>query len=182
MTTRSDKRAQTLERICGHLLQAGLSATSLRQLAAAAQVSDRMLLYYFTDKEDVMASALARLIAEMSQRLEAALPANEQHLPGVLFAKAAAVTRSADIRPYMQLWFEISAAASRGQAPYAQLATATLEGFHSWVLARLVPQPGMTSAAHAALLLAAIDGLALLDAGSDTLGDLAASATLFSRA
>lgn len=172
MSTRLANRAQALDRICDHLLASGLASTSLRQLASAAGVSDRMLLYYFKDKDEILSSALERLVMEMTSKLEVAVPASAQQGPEALFRQAAKVTRSPELRPYMLLWIEVSAAAARGQEPYSSLARFTLDGFHGWVLARLAPQ-SRKDAAAAALLLAAIDGLALLDAGSDTLGDLA---------
>jgi AcrR family transcriptional regulator len=45
MSTRDEQRDKVVERLAGHLLEHGLARTSLRQLAAAAGVSDRMLLY-----------------------------------------------------------------------------------------------------------------------------------------
>ena len=46
MTTREEQRQLVIERLSRHLLDVGLAQASLRQLAAAAGVSDRMLLYY----------------------------------------------------------------------------------------------------------------------------------------
>ncbi|MCA3750444.1 MAG: TetR family transcriptional regulator, partial [Phenylobacterium sp.] len=57
MTVRAAQRQVVTERLAGHLLASGLSRTSVRQLAAAAQVSDRMLLYYFRDKAEALGEA-----------------------------------------------------------------------------------------------------------------------------
>ncbi|MFN9375915.1 MAG: hypothetical protein ACK564_02585 [Novosphingobium sp.] len=44
MSIRDAQREAVIERLAGHLLAHGLARTSLRQLAQAAGVSDRMLL------------------------------------------------------------------------------------------------------------------------------------------
>ncbi|MFY8208820.1 MAG: TetR/AcrR family transcriptional regulator, partial [Caulobacter sp.] len=49
MNVRDEQRARVIAVLADHLLATGLSQASLRQLAAAAGVSDRMLLYYFAD-------------------------------------------------------------------------------------------------------------------------------------
>ncbi len=52
------RRAALLDMIADHLLAAGLGKSSLRLLAAACRTSDRMLLYYFADKDSLMVAAL----------------------------------------------------------------------------------------------------------------------------
>ena len=42
------------EKMADHILSNGLQSSSLRQISAAAETSDRMLLYYFTNKEDML--------------------------------------------------------------------------------------------------------------------------------
>ena len=54
-----DCRAQALELLADHVLLQGLSASSLRTLAKAAKMSDRMLLDYFKDKAEIIAATLA---------------------------------------------------------------------------------------------------------------------------
>ena len=52
MNIRDTQRAAVTERLSSHILAHGLARSSLRELAAAAGVSDRMLLYYFDDKSE----------------------------------------------------------------------------------------------------------------------------------
>lgn len=51
------KRQLILNQIADHLLAAGLKDASLRHLAAAIGASDRMLLHYFVDKDELMTAA-----------------------------------------------------------------------------------------------------------------------------
>ena len=76
MTGGSDSAADTrrdaiVDRVADYLLAHGLDAATLRPLARAADTSDRMLLYYFPDKQALLAAAADRL----SQRLIALLAA-----------------------------------------------------------------------------------------------------------
>ena len=60
-----------------HLLAAGLTGVNLRALAAAAGTSDRMLLYYFTDKDELLAATLACIAARLTAKLDAAVTAGD---------------------------------------------------------------------------------------------------------
>mgnify|MGYP003390332937 CR=1 FL=1 len=67
----SDKRRDALiDTLADHVLAEGLSASSLRPLAKAAGTSDRMLLYYFKDKAEVIAAVLERIAARLVAMLD----------------------------------------------------------------------------------------------------------------
>ena len=51
MVEASDKRAALIDKLADHVLADGLLHASLRPLAKAVGTSDRMLLYYFKDKD-----------------------------------------------------------------------------------------------------------------------------------
>ena len=55
-----DRRGELLDRMAAHLLAHGLEGANLRPLARAAGTSDRMLLYYFADKEELFAQMQAQ--------------------------------------------------------------------------------------------------------------------------
>ena len=59
------RRAAIVERLADHVLVHGLVAASLRPLAKAAGTSDRMLLYYFSDKTEIIAATLQRIAERM---------------------------------------------------------------------------------------------------------------------
>ncbi|HWA63137.1 MAG TPA: TetR/AcrR family transcriptional regulator [Caulobacteraceae bacterium] len=177
MISRDEQRARVVDQLAAHLLRTGLADASLRQLAGAAGVSDRMLLYYFSDKAEVLAAALERVAAQLAGRLEAAVPAGTVLPASKLIAVAAVLTTEDEMRPYMRLWIEVVAAAARGEAPFVEIARQIAAGFMQWIEARLVPgQPDDPEArqAAAAAILAAIDGLALLEVCAG--GDLTKSA------
>ncbi len=111
MTVRAAQRQVVTERLAGHLLATGLARTSVRHLAAAAGVSDRMLLYYFGDKAEALGEAMGHVAAQLGGRLEAALPAGQRRPPERLLAEAARIVTAPDVRPFMALWMEVIAAA-----------------------------------------------------------------------
>lgn len=163
MSIRDTQREAVIERLARHLLEHGLARTSLRQLAAAAGVSDRMLLYYFADKAEVLAAAMARVAGELSLRLAEAIPDGAPLKPAVLVRRAAAFTTGPEMRRFMRLWVEVVAAAARGEAPFPAIVTQVMAGFRHWVDARLDLPEGADREGTAAAIIAVIDGLALVD-------------------
>ena len=173
MSVRATRREAAIERMADHLLEHGLPGGSLRPLAAAAGTSDRMLLYYFRDKDEVLAATLERVAARLTAMLDAALPPGTRLPYAALLAAVWAAVGSPALRPYMRLWLELAAVAARGVLPGGEIATAIMQGFADWVSDHLEPAPG----ASPALLLATIEGMLFLDAvGRRDLADAAAAA------
>ncbi|MEO0881622.1 MAG: TetR family transcriptional regulator [Pseudomonadota bacterium] len=174
MAKKDVQRGKALEKIQAHLLETGLAETGVRQLAAAANISDRMLLYYFEDKTDVLAAALSSISAKVVMTLSMAVPSDAKMSPAELITTAAALTRGDAMGPEMRLFVECVAAAARGEAPYEAIAKQIMEGFLIWVDAHLDIEDEGERRATAAMLLALIDGIALLEICTDEArGDLA---------
>ncbi len=163
MSIRDTQREMVVERLAGHLLETGLACTSLRQLAAAAGVSDRMLLYYFADQAEVLSVVMARVAGELAQRLAEAVPEGRPLKPAELVRRAAQFTTGPEMRRFMRLWVEVVAAAAKGEAPFAAIAAEVMAGFRMWVDSRLDLPEGTDREATAAAIIAVIDGLALVD-------------------
>lgn len=163
MPPRHQQRERVLTRLADHLLATGLSQASLRELARAGGVSDRMLLYYFADKAEVLAEACAQVAARIANQLEATFPPGTRLPAREMMREAARMTTGGDMRPFMRLWVEIVAAAARGEAPFVGIAAALLDGFLGWAQAHLEVGPDEDVEAEAALVIATIDGLALID-------------------
>lgn len=163
MSKRDAQRQRALQRISEHLLANGLGQSSLRQLADAAAVSDRMLLYYFTDKEDVVAAALTHIVSALNAGLDQAIPAEPPLPPAILLQRATTIIAGSQMRPLMRLWVEIIGGAARGEAPYDRFAREISADFLQWLESRLAMPPGPPRAATAAFIFAAVDGLALVD-------------------
>lgn len=168
MISRDEQRAKAVERVAEHLLRTGLAETSLRQLAAAAGVSDRMLLYYFRDKTEVLAAAMEHNAGALAHRLTEAFPPGAALPVSGLIAAASAFTTGEAMRPYMRLWIEVIGAAARGEAPFVDIARNIVAGFLQWIEAQLPAADFADDRARrtaAAGILAFIDGLAFLEVG-----------------
>jgi AcrR family transcriptional regulator len=168
-----DRRAELLERLADHILAHGLSASSLRPLAKAAGTSDRMLLYYFPDKDALIAAVLeviaARLVGLLdARRATGRLPFDElkRQLLGIVFAD--------DLWPYMRLWLEMASLAALGDPVFRAVGEQLGRGFLAWGAAQLDSADEATREGEAAQLLVAIEGNLLLR--SVGLADVAARA------
>ena len=74
-------------------------------------------------------------------------------------------------------WAIVSAAAARGQAPFAAVSGQIADGFVAWVDARLEAPAGADRSALAALVLGTLDGLVMLSGvGRDPLAQRAVEA------
>jgi len=175
MTVRDDRREAAIERMADYVLSVGLAAATLRPLAAAAGTSDRMLLYYFADKDELLAATLARIAARMTAELDAAIPAESRSPFPELLARVWAAMASESLQPFMPLWLELASGAARGLQPHLDISGQIADGFLVWVTSRLRPEDDGGSSSLAPLFMASIEGLYLLKAiGRDAIVDAAA--------
>jgi AcrR family transcriptional regulator len=161
VTASEDRRAVLLERLADFILAEGLSAASLRPLAKAARTSDRMLLYYFEDKAEVMAATLevvfARLVAMLEHETSKMLLPLDQlrvALGTIIFAD--------NLWPYMQLWLEIAGQSARGDPLYRAIGERIARGFYHWGAAQLESANAEQHEVDAARLLVSIEGMVIL--------------------
>lgn len=162
MAVKETQRVEATEAIADHLLKEGLARTGVRRLAAAAGISDRMLLYYFKNKDEVMLAALSALAGRLTGQLDAAIPVGAGLLPGDMFDQAAALIDQPDVRPFLNLWIEATAFAVRRISPYPMIAGALAQGFLTWMEQRLADRSGSTPADDASMLMGMIDGLEIV--------------------
>jgi len=172
MTRDPARRAALIERLTDHVLAQGLSSSSLRPLAAAAGTSDRMLLYYFRDKTELIGAVLENVAARMVVALTARIA--PEPLPfDTLCAHLSAVLLADEFWPYMQLWLEIASLAARGDPVMLMVGEQIGRGFLAWGAVQLAGPPD-TRDADSARLLVTIEGLVLLKSiGMADVGQLA---------
>lgn len=174
MKIRDDRREAAIERMADYVLSEGLGAATLRPLAAAAGTSDRMLLYYFADKDELLAATLDRIAARMIAQLDGAIPAKPRRPFPVLLEQVWAALASERLRPFMQLWLDLASGAARGVQPHRDIAGEIAGGFLAWVTIRLQPESDGEPPLLAPLFIASIEGMYLLKAiGRDAIADSA---------
>lgn len=155
------RRAEIIQRLTDYVLAEGLSAASLRPLAKAAGISDRMLLYYFTDKAEIITAVLeqisARLVALISERTASEplpLDALRRQLAGVLFEDA--------LWPYMRIWLQVAARAAMGDVYYRGVGEQIGRGFLEWAKAQLQSESDAQLDIDAARLMVSMEGMLFL--------------------
>lgn len=175
MTARDRRRADLVAAMADHLLAEGLAGARLRPMAHAAGTSDRMLLYYFSDRDEVLGATLDHLAARLAGLLDAALPDPAPRPFARLLAEAWGVMAAAEGRPYMRLWLELVAQAAGGAEPFRTIARRIFATFLAWVEARLAITDPQDRREAAILLLTAVEGMLVADAaGARECADAAA--------
>jgi AcrR family transcriptional regulator len=164
MNVRSDRRQAAIDRMADHILLEGLGAATLRPLAAAAGTSDRMLLYYFADKDELLTATLGRIAARMTAELDDAIPVGPLRSFPVMLEEVWKALSSESLKPFMHVWLDLAAGAARGLQPHLDLAGEIAGGFLAWVTSRLQGRSETERAASAALFLTSIEGMYLLEA------------------
>lgn len=174
MNTRDDRREAAIERMANHVLAEGLAAATLRSLAAAVGTSDRMLLYYFADKEELLTATLDRIATRMIAQLDGAIPVEPRKPFPVLLEQVWTAMASERLLPFMPLWLDLASGAARGLQPHRDVAGDIADGFLAWVTVRLQPESDGEPSLLAPMFLASIEGMYLLKAiGRGALAGLA---------
>ena len=146
----------------------GLSRLSFGRLARRLGISDRVIVYYFPSKDELIGEVLARLGHRLQATLAPTLTAPvDDHRQ--LVAKVWPLVAHVDADPVFGLFFEAAGLAAAGVQPYADLAPQLMQGWIDWAAGGLCGTPAHRRA-EAAAAIAALDGLLLLRqlAGADT--------------
>lgn len=161
VTKPDTRRAEIVERLTEYVLAEGLSASSLRPLAKAAGTSDRMLLYYFKDKSEIITAVLqqisARLIVLLGERAAPEpLPIDE------LRRQFAEILLVDELWPYMRIWLEVGSRSAMGDPFYRSVGEQIGRGFFEWGKVQLTSSSEEQRDIDAAKLLVSIEGMLFL--------------------
>ena len=178
MARRKIDKDKLLKDMGDHVLAHGLNTASLRPLAEAAATSDRMLIYHFGSKEELVAALLQHLAQDLATKMEAVLPPVGFDSEAALIEALVNILRSDAGKPYMRVWLDIISASSNGSKLHRETGRAMLDGYFAWLKARL---PNDTADAELAVrkIMLLIEGTLVLDAaGQSDAADLARQALL----
>lgn len=160
------KRLAIARTLADHLVSQGLKGASLRAMAKAAGTSDRMLLHYFANKDELMVAVL-NVVADRLGGFFADAQAEPKPL-GELVAYLSGVVMNPQVRPYMRLWLELAASASSGEGVYRDVAKAIFDRYTAWVASQLKVSREEDRKHQAAVAIAMAEGFVLLDAAGAT--------------
>src|SRR5689334_16239964 len=140
------------------MAQTGIGARSLRDIAAAAGTSHRMLLHHFGTRDDLLVAVVEEVERRQMTRL-GALPDDPVEGARAMWSSL----RAAELRPLERLFFECYARAAQGEQPFARLLPGAVD---SWLAAVAERAPSGVDAPLVRLGLAVTRGLLLDLAGT----------------
>ncbi len=161
MSKASLSRETLLPMLAAHVLNNGLGGASLRPLAKAAGTSDRMLIYHFGNKEQLVADLLEHIAGIYSAALDAAMGAERSTTRKECFDRILEQGSHPMMQPFMVLWWEIVAGSARGIPGYREAADAMMTRQLAWLETQMpedVPDP----AGGARYLMTLLEGTLML--------------------
>jgi AcrR family transcriptional regulator len=160
MSKSDDRRTAILDRLADHILEHGLIAASLRPLAKAAGTSDRMLLYYFADKVELIGAALETITVRTAGLLTARTAPHP--LPfDILRQQIVLILDDPKLWPYLRVFLEVASRAANNDAMYREIGERIGRGFYAWGMSQLESEQPEIDAAR---LLMTTEGMIFLKA------------------
>lgn len=114
------RRHAIVERAADHLLERGVVAVSLRELATAVDVSPRMLVHHFGSREQLLSCALHEARTRQRQAFEVRLAAQDGRRYADVLADAWRWFASDEAQPYLRLFGQLYALAGAPGSPHAE--------------------------------------------------------------
>jgi AcrR family transcriptional regulator len=166
------KRQMIIEKAADHLLLHGLKGATLRKLAVTAGMSDRMLMHYFTNKEELLQAALTVLTSRLVNLLESS---RTQPMPFEKFLPyLVQMMKHPRVRPFLRLSLELAALTAEGESSYVVVAQKICNDFYLWMASAMLMECEQDRLELAALAFATTEGFMVLDAlGSGSIVDSA---------
>ncbi|MGL5809819.1 MAG: TetR/AcrR family transcriptional regulator [Nocardioides sp.] len=109
------RREELLDQAADYVLESGLIGLSLRPLAAAVGTSDRMLLYHFGSRDDLVTDIIATISDRSVELLRSLEPATSVH-DGVL--RLWDSFRREPMSSCQQIYLQAAASGLLGEEPY----------------------------------------------------------------
>jgi len=150
-----------LPSLAAHVLAQGLAGASLRPLAKAAGTSDRMLIYHFGNKDDLIEQVLDYIADVYSSALDAAMGEEKAATRQEVIARVLDNMGNPAMKPFLALWWEIVAGASRGMKSHEEAAQRMMQRLLEW-LEQQMPEGDPDPKGGARYLLTLTEGAQML--------------------
>lgn len=165
-------RETLLPRLAAFVLAQGIGAASLRPLARAAGTSDRMLIYHFGSKEQLLVDVLALLAQDYSRMLDGVFDQAPPASRRAMLERIYQLSDSPAAAPYVALWWDMVAGAAREFPGFREAAQTVVALLLGWLEAHM-PADDPDPVAGARHLLTVVEGAQVLRAVGR--GDIAAA-------
>lgn len=155
------------EAVAEVVLREGLAKLTFQRVAEELGTSDRMVVYYFPTKEDLVMAAVTSLSARMQLLLGQAF-GNEPQAPDVLLRMAWPVFKKKNADRIFQVFLELVGYSAAKIEPYRSIVRAILEEWVKWLSERVDAKSSQERRRQALGIVARVDGLLLLRHGMGT--------------
>ena len=153
-------KADILQGALDAVFDDGLSQLTFGRLAKRLGISDRIIVYYFPTKDDLITEVMGAVGLRLQQTLaEAFTTAATDHLDLARTAWPVLAHRDAD--PIFALFFEANGLAAAGREPYRRVVTGLVGAWVEWLATFFEGAPGARRAESEAAI-ALLDGLLLV--------------------
>ncbi len=153
-------KAEILEGALAAALDDGLSQLTFGRLAKRLGVSDRIVVYYFPTKDDLIGEVIVAMGLQLQATLAEAFTAKADDYLGLMSA-AWPVLASGETDRVFALFFEANGLAAVGRDPYATLVPALVTMWIEWAADFIEGTPEQRRV-EAETAVSLIDGLLLL--------------------
>lgn len=156
-----NKRQILIDQLADLFLNQGLKNTGLRYLAKEAGTSDRMLLHYFKDKEELMTEVLLKISENFIQYLNS-LPLEKTSIQELMKSFIIFLNDST-IKLYSGLWLELAALASHNEQPFLQVSQKAMADFLKWVDSKIALDDEILRETLSSFLIVMTEGFTFLN-------------------
>lgn len=153
-------RDDVLEGALATAFEHGLSRLSFGRVAETLGISDRIVVYYFPTKDDLVGAVLLSMGLQLQETLAAAFTERAPDHVELLRAAWPVLARP-ESDPTFALFFEANGLAAAGREPYRSLVPQLVEAWIAWLAPHLEGTPAQRRT-EAETAIAVIDGLLLL--------------------
>ena len=171
MSKKETKRAEIIDELTTHFLETGLADTGLRRLGEMVATSDRMLLYYFENKDELITEILSKIGAGLAERLTEVF-GNKPRAPAKALRLLWRTAKSDVFANELRLRVDLASRASRGDPLFGAIAEQMSANWKAW-LAAILDVPKAQRAVLAGLIIGAVDGQLVLYPSDLSKGDAA---------
>jgi AcrR family transcriptional regulator len=155
-------KAEILDGALAAAFEDGLSQLTFGRVAKRLGISDRIVVYYFPTKDDLIGEVLFAMGAQLQITLAPTFSTPmADHI--ALLGAAWPILSRPDADPVFALFFEASGLAATGREPYRSLVPQLVELWIAWA-SDFVSGPPKRRRAEAEAAIAMLDGLLLMRA------------------